>query len=139
MFTLKHFILFTKPPNALKDQLARAGKGFGFLRFKYQSWNTTKLNYYQIIRVWLTLCPSSGGRWILTGLLPMVDNTLEGVTGGVEGINIPEGSVCIISMQLPEYPQPIYMPKEVGIVFTNLVLILCQSMDSIKDGKFHTW
>lgn len=31
----------------------------------------------------------------------MADNTLEGVTGGVEGINIPEGSVCIISMQLP--------------------------------------
>lgn len=116
MFTLKHFILFTKPPNALKDQLslkdqlARAGKGFGFLWFKHQSWNTTKLNYYQIIRVWLILCPSSGGRWILTGLLPIADNTLEGVIGGVEGINIPEGSVCIISMQLPEYPQSI--PKK---------------------------
>lgn len=143
MFTLKHFILFTKPLNALKDQLslkdrlARAGKGFGFLWFKYQSWNITKLNYYQIIRVWLTLSfirRQMNSDW----LAPNCWQYPSRYYGRDRRDKYPEGSVCIISMQLPEYPQPMYMPKEVGIVFTNLDLILCQSIDSIKDGKFHT-
>lgn len=53
--------------------------------------------------------------------------------GGIEALSIPRGFVRILSMQLPEYPWPPNMPKGVEIVFTNLVRILCQGFDSIKD------
>lgn len=73
-----------------------------------------------------------------TGLLPSADTVFEGIIGGIEVLSIPEEEfVCFLSMQVPEYLQPINLPQRIEIVFTYLILILCHGFYSTEDLKLY--